>query len=272
MPPFRKIYLNEYFFLRDKTFCVTMKCDIYNDNINEEWIIQMVKRYKAKRIILKHNMRNTETIMSLSNCFTERIVSKKKELPKADVIPKKNIIGPMCYHYINIHNLDDKLLARAAIRKYFPGQHESKLVLLDCGIRGTQSDLYTSLKKYLSRDRKIVYLSGADDEKQIGEVKEYLENQEGILITDRMSFHGAQARNIILIADHRLNRDFNLRNMILRTMSFAIIIHKDEKQSVPGLVRDDNLHEYIHPGNTEQLFCNNKEQEHRSNCHLPLKE
>ena len=68
-------------------------------------------------------------------------------------------------------------------------------------------------------------------------------------------FHGAQARNLIILADN-LDYDFHSRNLILRTMSFAIIIHGDEiEESVPGLVRDDNLHEYIHSGNKEQLFC-----------------
>ena len=53
--------------------------------------------------------------------------------------------------------------------------------------------------------------------------------------------------------------------MIMRTMSFAIIIHQKNifKKSVPGLVRDNNLHEYIHPENPERLFCNNKDDEHR---------
>ena len=56
----------------------------------------------------------------------------------------------------------------------------------------------------------------------------------------------------------------------MRTMSFAIIIHNDEiNQSLPGLVRDDNLHEYINPGNTDQPFCNNKEDQHRSSCNWP---
>ena len=79
---------------------------------------------------------------------------------------------------------------------------------------------------------------------------------------------GAQAKNIIVIGDS----DVDLINMIMRTMSFAIIIHHGNiiKESVPGLVRDDNLHEYIHPENTEQLFCENKDGEHRSICDWPL--
>ena len=100
-------------------------------------------------------------------------------------------------------------------------------------------------------------------------MKEYLEKPEGILVTNMDTFNGAQARNIIIIGNHSAN----LRNMIMRTMSFAIIIHKRDtfKESVPGLVRDDNLHEYIHPGNTEQLFCKNKDDEHRSICDWPIK-
>ena len=53
----------------------------------------------------------------------------------------------------------------------------------------------------------------------------------------------------------------------MRTMSFAIIIHRTDifKESVLGLVRDDNLHEYIDPENTEQL-CKNKDEKHRRIC------
>ena len=103
-------------------------------------------------------------------------------------------------------------------------------------------------------------------------MKEYLEKPEGILVTDIFSFNGAQARNIILIPESRPSK-LLLRNMIMRTMSFAIIIHDEDifNQSVQGLVRDDNLHEYIHPGNTEQLFCKNKDNEHRSICDWPIK-
>ena len=40
--------------------------------------------------------------------------------------------------------------------------------------------------------------------------------------------------------------------MIMRTTSFAIIIHsKDLEETIPGIVKDTNLHEYIHLDNTE---------------------
>ena len=60
----------------------------------------------------------------------------------------------------------------------------------------------------------------------------------------------------------------------MRTMSLAIIIHEEVifKQSVPGLLRDDNLHEYIHPGNKEHLFCKNNVDEHRNICNWPIKD
>ena len=275
MPPFKETNSNHDFFLRDKSFCVTMKCGVSGINDNEEWIIQMVERYNAKRIILKHNMRNSQTIMNLLNCFVGIFFSMKNNLPKANVIPNKNIIGPVCYHYQNNHRLDKHMLARAAIHKYFPQQKESLVVLVNFN---TQS-FYTELQEYFTTTRNIVYLTVGneygDNEKFISEVKECLEDPEGILITDTRSFQGAQARNIISIADNNwLDNDFHLRNMILRTMSFAIIIHDEDngEQSVPGLVRDDNLHEHADPGSTEQIFCHSEYAPHRSNCHLPFKE
>ena len=88
-------------------------------------------------------------------------------------------------------------------------------------------------------------------------MKEFLLRPEGILVTDIESFNGAQAKNIIMILDG--NNAYSgkvIINMIMRTTSFVIIIHNNNifNQSVPGLVRDNDLHEFISCGNTEQSF------------------
>jgi hypothetical protein len=257
MPPFRKAIPKHDLFSLDKSFFVTMKCDIYFNN--KEWIKQMGERYNAKRINLKHNLRNSETILNLAVFF-----DNYDQMNTVSLIP--SIPGPECSHYHNIHHLDAGMLARAAILRYFPHKPQESIVVLHASSYSTER-LYDKLQKYFSTDRNIVYLPKLeknDNEKNIREVKEYLEKPEGILVTDIDSFHGAQARNIIIIGYD----DFYIRNMIMRTMSFAIIIHKKDvfKESVPGLVRDDNLHEYIHPGNTQQLFCENKDVEHIIIC------
>ena len=267
IPPFQGAISKYDFFSLEKMCCVTMKCVNNYDNKNEEWIIQMEKRYNAKKIMLKHNLRNLETIVNLADFFSD--------YDKVSAITSNNIPGPECYHYHNIHQLNKDMLARAVILKYFKHKpHESSLVLTEL-ISSSSENIYNNLKKNFSTNRNVVYLPseklpGADYEKHIREVKEYIEKPDGILVTDIESFHGAQARNIIIISDY--NSRPTMRNMIMRTLSFAIIIHNKDifKESVPGLVTDVDLHEYIHPGNIEHLVCNNVEDdEHRSICDLP---
>ena len=271
IPPFRRKVDAKYdFFSADKTYCVTMKYDFYADNVNKNWITKMEERYDAKRILLKHNMRNSKTIEKLSHYF-----SGYDDKTKAIVIPNNSIPGPDCYHYHDIHMLDKDMLARAAILKYFPQQNESIVVLTNYRLNNDIDNLYNRLQKYFFLDRNIVYLpkenkkSLYDTTRHVKKkyVKEYLEKPEGILVTDIESFNGAQAKNIIIIVGDKFFAQ-NMRNLILRAMSSAIIIHNKVlfNQSVPGLVRDDNLHEYIKPGNTEQLFCNNEDEDHRRNC------
>ena len=269
IPPFRKDMKKNDFFSLEKKYCVTMKCDVFSNTVNEEWIKQMKERYNAKRIHLKHNLRNSETILNIAEFFDK--ITYKIYINKARVKQGYNMLGPKCYHYHNIHKLDQGMLVRAAILKYFKHKPQKSIVVLHEFSYSETENIYNNLQKYFSTDRNVVYLPSsihdADYEKHIREVKEYLEKPEGILVTDIHSFSGAQAKNIIIIGDSFMF----LRDMIMRTMSFAIIIHEEDifKESVPGLVRDENLHEYIHPGNTEQLVCNNDEDLHRSNCDWP---
>ena len=131
MPPFKeKVTVINDSFTSIKSFCITMRYDIYYNNINERWIKHMEKIANVKRLILKHNMRNTDTIDKLSTCFYEN-TREKENLLKADIIPNKNIIGPVCYHYHNIHDIDGDMLARAAIQKYFSNKKESVVVIYD---------------------------------------------------------------------------------------------------------------------------------------------
>ena len=270
MPPFKDANSEYELFSMDKTYCIAMKCDVHNNDVNEEWIYQMEARYNAKRIILKNNMRNAETIMNVSSCFDR---NDEYGNPNRDrVIPKKNIQGPVCYHYQNSHFFEKEMLIRAAIQKYFDQPKESVLVITENMDSRITRKLYTEVQEYFSADRNVVYLPEDDDyidyKENIEEVKMYLEKPEGVLVTDIQSFHGAQARNIIIILNENCS-SMNLKNMVLRTMAFAIIIHNDNiNQALPGLVRDFSLHEHIQPGNTEQLICNNEEDDHRSSCSL----
>ena len=280
MPPFSQANSRYDLFSPDKTYCITMKCiepERWDKNRNRLWIRQMEEIYNAKTVILKHNMRNSETIANVSTCFDHRLEVTPIQ---TSVIPNKNITGPVCYHYHNIHELDEDMLARAAILKYFHESHQPVLILLPNTFASDDTySFYVKLQKYFSTDRNIVYLpeDGAknklkvtDYEKYMRQMKEYLEEPKGILVTNIYLFHGAQARNKIILADVRDKVQYeNLRNTIMRTMSFAIIIHiRDIKHSVPGLARDHDLHQFLPPEDTEQLFCNSKTYYHRR-CSLP---
>ena len=96
IPTFRQPITKHDLFSSDKMYSVTMKCDIFDantdqvcdKNMNEEWIKQMTERYNAKRILLKHNMRNSETIVNVSTCFDTsdgNYVSRNQSLNKGSV-------------------------------------------------------------------------------------------------------------------------------------------------------------------------------------------
>ena len=217
MPPLKKDITKNDFFSLEKMYCITMKCD-NSDNRNNEWIIQMEERYKAKRIMLKHNMRNSKTIVNLAFFFSDYYNKNRASVP-----PSNNIPGPVCYHYHNTHELDEDMLARAAILKYFKNKPNEPVLVLTNTNNFKTKKLYNKLFAHFSKDKNVAYLPRVkyqtDYEKYIREVKGYLEKPDGILVTDIDTFHGAQALNIILIIED----DIYVRNMIMRTLSFAII-------------------------------------------------
>jgi len=241
------------FFVEGISFCVTLKHDD-ESKVIKNWISIMEERYNAKKITLKYNLRNTETIVNVSKLFKE---NRKVKVGKAN----KNITGPVCYSYCNkqYYNLKGDVLVRAAINKYFKDTPEEPVVVI---VFDSFSDAsYNKDFQSISNDRNVVhfYQSGPENEyADYEEVTEYLKNPEGILFTDMNKFHGAQARNIIIlgcIGNHtKRNNDIILRDMIMRAMSFVIIIHnKDFEEPIPisELFIDTNLHEYMHLGNTK---------------------
>ena len=166
----------------------------------------------------------------------------------------KNIIGNVCFHYENTHGFDEDVLVQAAINKYFPDNPEDTIVILnsvDPQSMGTKA-IYQSLKRYFSGRRDIVLMPTEDTGRDAFEdVKVYLRDPKGILVTDMNSFHGAhsQARNAIMILRESSKYPLHFRKQIMRTMAFCIIIHfdkKPEKEAVPGLVQHMDLHELKH--------------------------
>ena len=281
MLPFEKDYSSLFSFIdlfsTAKTYCVTMKLDPSINNKISKWIEQMEDRFNAKTIIFRRNMRNSGTIVNFSTWFD---FDWNPNISVSFSLLDLDITGPECYHYHNIHRFNIDLLVIASVMKYFQQQSESVLVLTDNeNDQISTQNLYKTLQKYFSRNRNVVCLPrntyNDDNEKQMRQVEEYLEKPEGIIVTDITEFNGAQARNIIIVTNDRLIKFLtnNVRNMIMRTMSVAIIIHtRIIEKSLPGIVSDKSLHEYVDPEHMGQLSCNNEEEKHRRFCTWQIKQ
>ncbi len=233
------------------SICVTIKCD---DEVfdNTNFINAMKDQCNATRIFLPQNMRNTENIFRLCN-----FIDVASSTRKSGLIPGKNVIGPQCYHYSNPHDLDNHLLVEAIEKKYFKGKPDETLVVLidnSKAMKEYAGFTMKSFQKHFNTDRKVVFFHKnlVNNENKRNEVKEFLDNPEGILVTDLDSFGGAQARNTIIFLDSDSGfHNFFVRNLILRTMSFTILINskgymKDMNQQQQGIVEDKDLHDYVH--------------------------
>ena len=133
----------------------------------------------------------------------------------------------------NIYDIDFILLFVAAVNKYFIHKPKESVVILL--VKQYSTTIFELLKKSLSSTIPVVR-----------DFKEYMVKPEGILVTSIDKFQGAQARNIIICDPNETDR---LRNIVLRTMSFAIIIlGKDiDKLNSSVAIEDKNLHEFIYP-------------------------
>ncbi len=243
LPPIREHEELPCLFRQGKTFCVTMKCDISGtDNLNEDWLIQMEKEYNAKRIHLTYNMRNSENVTNISRAIGDR---KEGDL-KCCVMPEKNITGPICYWYNNEYDLDISFLSIAVLEKYFSSDpQESIVILLD---RGFDDLVFKYIHKYLSIGRNIVCLhkNSNQNELEIEDARNFLQDPKGILVTDIETFGGAQARNTIIFLSWKGHYNAYLRNIILRTMSFCVVITSDtEVRPMYGMIQDHNLHDHV---------------------------
>ena len=263
------IFIDEGFSLSDDiishviqhsiSLCLAIKSSSMNEHRTIEFMKNMEINFNASKIHLIYNLRNTENIMKIASLFSKNT---------SDCLsPEKNVIGPICYHYFNDHGLKQDVLVRAAINRYFKDNKEPVVVLFSPFIVFVK-DVYLYLKKTYSKIRSVVYF--ADDKNfnesnekyatDLDNLKLFIKEPQGILVTDLQSFHGAQARNVIIILHGNLNscNTFEVRNIILRTMSFAIVIHSssyiNSSAPIPGLVQDHDLHNYIHAGSKEPVY------------------
>ena len=92
------------------------------------------------------------------------------------------------------------------------------------------------------RDWSNVYYPSTQQTDYIEEIKDFLKNPHGVLVTAYDNFLGVQARNVVLFIGDETDQHM-ARSMVLRSMAFAIVIHnlQDRNFDIPGIVQDEDL-------------------------------
>ena len=150
--------------------------------------------------------------------------------------------GPSCYHYNNKHGYDEVSLATAVIEKYLIDSKEPVIFLVKndkIGEKMYEKILDTNFQ------HEILFLPSKEPV-NVCEVKTFCKRQKGILITSYEAFLGVRARNVVIFLDK--GSEANARNIVLRSMAFAILIHniEDRNIDIPGVNQDYNLEAYCH--------------------------
>ena len=213
--------------------------------------------YKEKLIndgfhvpVLTHNMRNSSSVITgLDNLYvsgnqTKAVnfkgqVIKKEEKTNKDTVmlsvpkaplPENTVPGSMPviipvesekYQYINEVIVE-------TIEKYFDNPLEPVVVLISDRKRMEKILKAVAEKKMFMGKRNVMAYSPRSDGFSILDVenlKQFLTNPEGVLITDAEAFGGMQARNIIVIGEYPKS----LRNYIMRAISQIIYIQQHKR-------------------------------------------
>ena len=238
------------------TFCMTLKSQEFHENIwlsldpsklTEDFKREMEINYNAKVTQLKCNMRNSDNIVNLALVIKTPM---KSNIDFKCHRPEKNIIGPVCYHVALEwgEEVKEEERARAVIHKYFQERCDEPVVFLISDKSTSGINIYKELHNTFSRDRKVVFLplerfkmDGEAVSKHIEEVRHFLDNPQGILVSSIESFFGAQARNVVFT---RNNENYIL-NSVYRSMSFAIIVGDTlEFSAGPVVIKDDDVMTY----------------------------
>ena len=199
----------------------------------------------ADIIQLTCNMRNSDNIVKLASAVNNPM---KNNIDVKCYRPKKNVIGPICYHAASTNEMGLET-ARAVIHKYFQDRIDEPVVFLITDKSRRGKDIFEELYKTFSRDRKVVYLPQENYNmdpkavsKHVEDVKSFLEHPQGILVSSIGAFFGAQARNVVVFTR---NNETYILNSIYRSMSFAIIVGGFiEFGAGPVIIKDEDFETY----------------------------
>ena len=200
----------------------------------------------TKYIELKNNIRNSEHVYNVSCALG--LVGNNEEIVKRYLNPTKTISGPLNYHFHNSKPFTNVELAKAVINKYFKNHPEEPIVIIFDKIEELHV-FRKKLKESLSDDMNYeIYI--INDEFHSENVMYGTRDNYGIiLLTEIINFNGVQARTTIIFQNDEEKYDEQpfLRNLILRTQCFTIVIHRtDVIRKIPGLITDLDLDKYIY--------------------------
>ena len=200
--------------------------------------------------VLNTNMRNSSNIVSTYDSIygfrkkdekNERIkdakikdqvkmVVERASLPQNTVQGMKSVIVPVEGSSRRFHKEPIGALGHV-IKTYFKNENEPIVVLItEHKYFGTSNEKYANIISKASEDCNRDFLiypfrnKERVSETRMEELREYLQNPQGVLVTDAEAFNGMQARNVVVISDgKKLDRNF-----IMRANSFVVFIQKRE--------------------------------------------
>ena len=146
-----------------------------------------------------------------------KVTSSKASLPPNTVAGKRTVVIP-------VSNSGSPIVAvNHAIQKYFEDSIEPLVILL--AEPKFIPKVEDNIKK-LKRKCLVYQFCGeeptSNDKRE--EVRNYLQNPSGILVTEAEAFNGMQARNLIIIG----GSSTSVRNYLMRGISFIVVIQKEK--------------------------------------------
>ena len=149
-----------------------------------------------------------------------RAVSTKLAVPRAQLPPStvegvKTVVVPVPQRDRPVDTLP------TVMKKYFEDDEEPVVILL------TEPKFLEEVEKKMKESkRKVLMFNSSSTEplppSKIVELKEYLKDPKGVLLTEAEAFNGMQSRNIIVVGKNSKA----VRNYILRGISFVVFIQR----------------------------------------------
>ena len=220
-----------------KTFFKNCGFDIPVLNTNMRNSSSILSTYESvygfgKKQNIERRKKENDKIISDDARIKEQVkmVVDRASLPPNTVQGMKPVVVPVEGSSRRFHTEPFGTLGYV-IKTYFGNENEPIVVLItEHKYFGTSNEKYANIISKASEDCNRDFLiypfrnKRKVSEKRMTELREYLRNPRGVLVTDAEAFNGMQARNVVVISDgKKLDR-----NYIMRANSFVVFIQKRE--------------------------------------------